>query len=55
MLNEVTIQKLLEMRLSAMAEQFRQQMLDHSFHSLSFEDRFGLLTDAEWSRRKNNR
>ncbi|MBT9158720.1 MAG: Insertion sequence IS5376 putative ATP-binding protein [Firmicutes bacterium] len=55
MLNEVTVQKLLEMRLSAMAEQFKQQMLDQAFHSLSFEERFGLLTDAEWARRKNNR
>jgi DNA replication protein DnaC len=55
MLNEVTIQKLLEMRLSAMAEQFRQQSLDQSFDALSFEERFGLLVDAEWARRKNNR
>lgn len=55
MLNEVTVQKLLEMRLSAMAEQFNRQMLDQSFDSLSFEERFGLLVDSEWSRRKNNR
>lgn len=54
MLNEVTIQKLLEMRLSAMAEQFKKQMLDQSFDSLSLEERFGLLTNAEWARRKNN-
>lgn len=55
MLNEVTVQKLLEMRLSAMADQFNRQMLDQSFDSLSFEERLGLLVDAEWSRRKNNR
>lgn len=55
MLNEVTVQKLLDLRLSAMAEQFKRQIQDQSFDSLSFEERFGLLTDAEWARRKNNR
>ncbi len=55
MLNAVTVQKLLEMRLSAMAEQFNHQTQDQSFDSLSFEERFGLLVDAEWARRKNNR
>jgi len=55
MLNEVTVQKLLDLRLSAMAEQFKKQMVDQSFDSLSFEERFGLLADAEWARRKNNR
>jgi len=38
-----------------MAEQFRQQLHDHTFADLSFEERFGLLIDAEWCRRKNNR
>jgi len=55
MLTEMTVQKLLEMRLSAMAEQFKKQILDQSFDALSFEERFGLLTDVEWARRKNNR
>jgi len=47
MLTEMTVQKLLEMRLSAMAEQFKKQILDQSFDALSFEERFGLLTDVE--------
>ncbi|MDP2856880.1 MAG: IS21-like element helper ATPase IstB [Bacillota bacterium] len=55
MLDQVTLQKLFEMRLSAMAEQFRQQMQDQAFDGLSFEERFGLLIDAEWCRRKSNR
>ena len=55
MLDQVTVHKLFEMRLSAMAEQFKQQATDPSFASLSFEERFGLLIDAEWARRKNNR
>jgi len=49
------VQKLIELRLSAMAEQFKQQIQDQAFDSPSFEERFGILTDAEWVRRKNNR
>jgi DNA replication protein DnaC len=54
MLDQVTINKLHEMRLSAMAEAFRNQTLDQSLTGLSFEDRFGLIVDTEWSKRKNN-
>ena len=55
MTNEETIQKLTGMRLSAMAAAFREQLKDPAMYSLSFEDRLGLLTDIEWSSRKNNR
>lgn len=55
MLNETTIGKLHEMRLPSMAESFRQQLLDQSFNGLCFEDRFGLMVDTEWARRKNNK
>lgn len=54
MVNETTIQKLVSMKLSIMAEQFREQLQQPSFNNLPFEDRLGLLVDAEWSRRKNN-
>jgi DNA replication protein DnaC len=54
MINQATVDKLIEMRLSVMAEAFRQQQ-DAAFTSLSFEERFGLLVDAEWARRKSNR
>lgn len=54
MVNETTISKLISMNLSLMAEHFREQLQTPSFHSLSFEDRLGLLVDAEWIRRKNN-
>lgn len=54
MLNETTINKLNEMRLRAMAESLREQMQTPSYAKLSFEDRFGLIIDAEWSRRKNH-
>ena len=55
MKNEPTINKMRDMRLTAMAEAFSKQMMDSSLHSLAFEERMGLLVDAEWSSRKNNR
>jgi DNA replication protein DnaC len=54
MINETTITKLHEMRLTYMADSFRTQMQDTTFDGLSFEERFGLIVDAEWNRRKNN-
>jgi DNA replication protein DnaC len=54
MLNETSINKLNEMRLRAMADSLREQMKSPSFASLSFEERFGLIIDAEWSRRKSS-
>lgn len=53
MLNETTINKLNELRLRSMADSLREQMKSPSFASLSFEERFGLIIDAEWVRRKN--
>ncbi|WP_410511529.1 IS21-like element helper ATPase IstB [Paenibacillus sp. BR2-3] len=55
MVHEPTLRKLHEMRLSAMADSYQNQLLDPNFQALSFEERFGLLVDTEWSRRKNNR
>jgi DNA replication protein DnaC len=55
MVNEATIGKLRDMRLSAMAQAFREQIKDPSMESLSFSERFGLLVDHEWDMRKNNR
>ena len=55
MLNETTVSKLNEMRLTSMAESFRNQLQDSSFNALSFEERFSLMVDIEWARRKNNR
>lgn len=55
MVNETTISKLNELRLAGMAESYRNQLQDTAFKELSFEERFGLLVDLEWSRRKNNK
>lgn len=52
MLNDNTVSKLYEMKLGIMAQALRDQMLDHHFHTMSFEERFGLLVDAEWTARK---
>jgi DNA replication protein DnaC len=55
MTNEETIGKLTEMRLTAMANAFRDQIKTPAMVSLSFEERLGLLTDIEWTSRKNHR
>ena len=54
MVNEATISRLYEMRLSVMAASYRQQMDDNGLQKLSFDERFGLLVDTEWTTRKNN-
>ena len=55
MINQCTTDKLIEMRLTAMADAFRIQMKDTTLKDIPFEDRFGLLVDVEYSSRKNNR
>ena len=54
MLTENTVTKLQEMHLSAMAKAFKDQMTDPNMADMSFEDRFGLIVDHEWTTRKNN-
>lgn len=56
MLNEQTIEKLYALRLSAMAQAFKEQMeTPDASDSLSFHERFGLLVDRQWTSRENNR
>jgi DNA replication protein DnaC len=55
MLNDTTINKLHEMKLSVMAHTFRQQVSDPKYAEISFEERFGIIVDTEWTARKNNR
>lgn len=43
------------MRLTTMADAFRNQLADPKFREVPFEDRFGMLVDIEYSNRKNNR
>jgi DNA replication protein DnaC len=49
------MEKMREMKLSVMALHFNRQLTDPQVHELSFEDRLGLLVDAEWATRKSNR
>jgi DNA replication protein DnaC len=55
MLNNMTLSQLHDMRLSAMAACFKGQMESPSISSLSFEERFGLLVEAEYLQRRNKR
>ena len=55
MTNQVTIDKLIEMRFTSMADAFRIQEDDPSVKNLSFDERFGLLVDVEYTSRKSNR
>lgn len=55
MINQCTTDKLIEMRLTAMADAFRIQMDDPTMKEIPFEDRFGILVDVEYISRKNNR
>lgn len=54
MLNNQTIDKLYNMRLPTMSKEYRRQMEHAPTVSLSFDERFGMLVDAEWTARKNN-
>jgi DNA replication protein DnaC len=53
MLTQPTIEKLCAMRLRGMAEAFQEQQQDPNTHSLSFEERLGLLVDRQWNWRQN--
>ena len=55
MINQSTIDKLIEMRLTAMADAFRNQMNDTKMKGVPFEDRFGMMVDIEYTNRKNNK
>ena len=55
MISTSTKNKLIEMHLSAMADAFILQEGDPTMKEVAFEDRFGMLVDAEYTTRKNNR
>ena len=55
MLEETTINKLIEMRFTAMADAFRSYQTDPKMRELPPEDFFGMMVDAEYTSRKNNR
>src|SRR5260221_11216974 len=55
MLPHPTIEKLHTLRLMAMPAAFEQQRSSSPHAELSFDDRFGLLVDTEWTAREHRR
>lgn len=55
MINATTVNKLIEMRLTTMADAFRYQLNEEKFKELSFEERAGIMVDQEWAKRRNNK
>lgn len=55
MMNEETLRKLTEMKMGAIAELYQQQGQNKEYHSMDFDDRFNLLVDNEYDRRKSNK
>ncbi|MFO3715129.1 ATP-binding protein [Oribacterium sp. P9] len=56
MIRESTLETLKSMHCSAMAEELKRQMEDPAtYSSLGFEERLGLIIDAEWNRRQRNK
>ena len=54
--NPSTVEQLREMRFSAMANEFDAQLKAlATYAQIPFEDRFGLLVNAEWNRRQANK
>ena len=56
MINTSTFEKLKALNCSAMADEFHDQLNNSkSYNALGFEERLGLLVDAEWNRRQANK
>lgn len=55
MTNQSTLDKLIEMHMTPMADAFRIQKDDPAMKEVPFEERFGMLVDTEYTARKNNR
>ncbi len=53
MLNQPTMEKLQTMKLHGMAQAFREQYESADASQLSFEERFGLLVDCQWTWKEN--
>jgi DNA replication protein DnaC len=55
MLNEPTRDKLKALKLDAMAQAWDEQQRNPELQKLGFDERFGMLVDAEWMWRENKR
>jgi len=55
MLNEQTFEKLYAMKLNGMAEALKEQLQQPDMDELSFEERFSLLVDRQWTWKEDRR
>ncbi len=55
MLTQQTLQTLREMGLTGMADAYHSQWEDPEVQALSFDERFGMIVDREWSARQTRR
>jgi DNA replication protein DnaC len=55
MMTQQTLDKLYDMKLTAMAEAFSQQITQPDLGDLSFEDRFAMLVDRQWTFKEDRR
>ena len=55
MLIEQTLQKLYDMKLIGMAEAFNEQLQKPTLNDLSFQERFALLVDRQWTWKEDRR
>lgn len=55
MLTEPTFEKLYALNLNGMADAFKEQLKQPAMNDLSFEERFALLVDCQWSWKEDRR
>src|SRR5258706_11909847 len=55
MLTHPTVEKLKALRLDALATAWQAQQQDPALSAVPFDERLGLLVDAEWLARENKR
>jgi DNA replication protein DnaC len=55
MVVEQTLRLLHKMKLGAIANEYERQLGDTQVKAMSFDDRFGMMVDLDYSRRQNNK
>lgn len=55
MLTEQTLEKLYDMRLTGMADAFKDQLVQPAMNDLSFDERFAFLVDQHWTWKEDRR
>ncbi len=55
MLTQATIDMMMAMKMSSLAEAFQRQLSSSEFSGLSFEERVGMMVDAEYAAREQRR